>query len=48
LEVAATDSAHWLAHPQFSDAVENFLDREGNAVNDYRDDLTIRTPFKRV
>ena len=46
LEVAATHSAHWLAHPQFSDAVENFLAREGTAISEYQDDLSTRAPFK--
>ena len=46
LEVVATNSAHWLAHPQFSDAVENFLSREGTAISEYHDSLTTRAPFK--
>ena len=46
LEVVSTHSAHWLAHPQFSDAVENFLAREGSAVSKYHDNLTTRAPFK--
>ena len=27
-----TSSAHWLAHPAFSDAVERFLEREGAGI----------------
>ena len=46
LEGVETNSAHWLAHPQFSDAVGNFLDREGAAIGEYHENLTTRTPFK--
>ena len=42
----ATCSAHWLAHPQFSRAVENYLQRETGAILDYMDELNDRTPFK--
>ena len=45
LPVQAT-SAHWLAHPAFSDAVERFLAREGTGVEDYLSDLQARSPFK--
>ena len=45
LPVQAT-SAHWLAHPAFSDAVERFLAREGAGVEDYLSDLQARSPFK--
>ena len=41
-----TTSAHWLAHPAFSDAVERFLAREGAGVEDYLSDLQARSPFK--
>lgn len=43
-----TTSAHWLAHPSFADAVERFLEREGEGIDHYVDDLTQRTPFKSV
>lgn len=43
---ATTHSAHWLAHPQFSRAVEDFLQRENNAISGYVDDLNERSPFK--
>jgi predicted N-acyltransferase len=42
----ATSSAHWLAHPQFSRAVEDFLAREGQGVNAYLDELRDRNPFR--
>jgi uncharacterized protein len=42
----ATASAHWLAHPQFAQAVADFLRREGRAVEGYRGELEDRGPFK--
>jgi hypothetical protein len=42
----ATYSAHWLAHPQFSRAVADFLEREGAGVAGYLDELNERNPFK--
>jgi predicted N-acyltransferase len=41
-----TRSAHWLAHPQFAQAVEDFLAREGAGVAAYLDELSERSPFK--
>ena len=41
-----TVSAHWLAEPAFADAVQRFLDREGNAMSGYLDELNERTPFR--
>ena len=41
-----TWSAHWLAHPQFAQAVADFLEREGAGVADYMDELNERRPFK--
>jgi predicted N-acyltransferase len=41
-----TWSAHWLAHPQFSAAVADFLEREGAGVAQYLDELNERRPFK--
>lgn len=41
-----THSAHWLAHPSFADAVERFLEREGQGVQSYLEHLQARTPFK--
>jgi hypothetical protein len=42
----ATSSAHWLAHPQFAQAVTDFLRHEGRAVEGYLEDLAERRPFK--
>lgn len=41
-----TWSAHWLAHPQFAQAVADFLKREGAGVESYLDELNERRPFK--
>jgi uncharacterized protein len=41
-----TQSAHWLARPEFSHAVEEFLQREEGAVAQYVDELNERSPFK--
>jgi uncharacterized protein len=41
-----TTSAHRLAHPQFAQAVADFLDREGAGVAGYLDELNERFPFK--
>ena len=41
-----TWSAHWLAHPQFAQAVSDFLAREGAGVANYIDELNERLPFK--
>jgi predicted N-acyltransferase len=42
----STWSAHWLAHPAFSDAVERFLRQEGRGMSAYMDELNERSPFK--
>ena len=42
-----THSAHWLAHPQFAAAIEEFLQRETRGIAVYMDELNERTPFKR-
>lgn len=41
-----TWSAHWLAHPQFAEAVGDFLAREGAGIEHYLDELNERRPFK--
>lgn len=43
-----TRSAHWLAHPQFSQAVEDYLKNETDAIAEYVDILNARSPFKQV
>lgn len=41
-----THSSHWLAHPDFSDAVADFLDREGQVMRGYVEQLAEHRPFK--
>jgi predicted N-acyltransferase len=41
-----TASSHWLAHPAFADAVNDFLAREGEAMSGYIDELNEHAPFK--
>jgi hypothetical protein len=43
-----TTSAHWLAHPAFADAVERFLEREGQGIDNYLEELETRTPFRQT
>ncbi|WP_126455217.1 GNAT family N-acetyltransferase [Sulfuriflexus mobilis] len=42
----ATWSAHWLAHPDFSDAVSNFLKHEHGGMQDYMQVLNEHSPYK--
>ena len=46
LAPAETVSAHWLAHPQFAAAIEDFLARETRGIAQYVDELNDRSPFK--
>ena len=41
-----TTSAHWLAHPQFFAAVDNFLTQEREGISQYVDELERHSPFK--
>jgi len=42
-----TWSAHWIADPRFAAAIEDFLERETEAVDDYMGELEAHTPFRR-
>ena len=42
-----TSSAHWIAHPEFGNAIANFLQREGSGIENYMEDLNTRNPFRR-
>lgn len=42
-----TRSAHWLAHPEFGRAVDDFLQREAQGIEAYMDELHEHSPFKR-
>ncbi len=41
-----TWSAHWLAHPEFANAIERYLDEEARHVDRYMDAIGSRTPYK--
>lgn len=41
-----TWSAHWLAHPEFANAIERYLDEEGRHIEHYMDAVDQRTPYK--
>jgi len=41
-----TSSAHWLMHPQFFAAIDNFLTRERAGIEDYVGILNEHSPFK--
>jgi predicted N-acyltransferase len=43
-----TSSAHWLAHSGFSEAVSRFLAQEGQGVEAYLQDLSLRTPLRQA
>jgi predicted N-acyltransferase len=43
-----TSSAHWIAHPEFSHAISNFLQREGSGIENYMEDLGTRNPFRKL
>ncbi|MCC7548986.1 MAG: N-acetyltransferase [Burkholderiales bacterium] len=42
-----TLSAHWLAHPQFAQAIDDFLRRETHGIGVYLDELDEHSPYKR-
>jgi predicted N-acyltransferase len=42
-----TRSFHWLAHPAFNKAVDEFLGEEGARISAYVDELNERTPFRK-
>jgi len=42
----STWSAHWLAHPQFLSAVENYLEEEGRHVDRYIESVGARSPYR--
>jgi predicted N-acyltransferase len=42
-----THSSHWLDHPAFAQAVDEYLQAEGHGIDAYVDELSERDPFKR-
>ena len=43
-----TWSAHWIADARFAAAIEDFLERETQAIDGYLDELEAHTPFRRM
>ncbi len=46
LEPNKTWSAHWLAHAGFREAIDQFLQREEEHINDYQQSLQSHSPYK--
>ncbi|NND54417.1 MAG: GNAT family N-acetyltransferase, partial [Gammaproteobacteria bacterium] len=44
---AETWSAHWLSHPEFAAAIDNYLDQERRHIDRYMDVLDEHVPYKR-
>jgi predicted N-acyltransferase len=41
-----TWSGHWIAHPQFREAINQFLHQERRHIEMYRDELLSHSPFR--
>ncbi len=41
-----THSAHWIAHPGFSRAIERYLEQETNGIGQYVSELQEHSPYK--
>ena len=46
LEPNTTYSAHWISHPQFRVAIDDFLDQEKQHIAEYSNSLQAHSPFK--
>lgn len=44
----ATESWHWLSDPRFADAIERYLEREGENISAYLGELEAHAPFRDV
>jgi len=44
---ARTQSAHWIAEPEFARAIGAHLQQESGSIDEYLDELDDRSPFKR-
>ncbi len=42
-----TWSAHWIKHPEFSRAIQNFLHQETQGMQEYIKDMQLRSPYKK-
>ena len=47
-EPVLTYSNHWIAHPQFSQAIANFLDEEAGYIKNYIAQVRATLPFKKT
>ncbi len=47
LEPVRTFSSHWLAHPQFRNAIDNYLQKESLDTNLYVNELEQHSPFRK-
>ena len=43
-----TWSAHWLSHPQFAAAIDNYLERERTHIDEYMDSAREHVPFRKA
>ena len=43
-----TWSGHWIAHPQFRDAIAHFLEQESGHVSGYREALMDHSPYRQT
>jgi uncharacterized protein len=41
-----TESFHWLRHPAFASAIDDYLSREGEGIRGYINNLDQRSPFR--
>ena len=46
LEPSTTYSAHWIAHPEFRDAIDDFLISEQEHMKNYKEQMQNHSPFK--
>ena len=44
----ATWSAHWLSHPQFAAAIDDYLDRERDYIDEYMDAVNRHVPYRKT
>ena len=44
---ATTQSAHWLAHPEFLAAIGDYVEEEGRHVDRYMEAVNSRSPYRR-
>ena len=42
-----TWSAHWLSHPQFTAAIDDYLDRERDYIDEYIDAVNEHVPYRK-